>query len=95
MNSATPTLTHMHNGSACGVIQCTWNGDCTSMMGTLTQVGDCAYVVTDVEAFNAAGGLDEGSEFETCEVSVSAHTRADCKANIWCMWQSHALQSVQ
>lgn len=32
------------------------------------QVGECAYVVTDADAFNAAGGLDEGSEYEACEV---------------------------
>lgn len=34
----------------------------------MLQVGDCAYVVTDVDAFNAAGGLHEAVEYEACEV---------------------------
>lgn len=47
------------------------------------KVGDCAYVVTDVEAFNAAGGLDEGSEYETCEVCHKA-TKEDGAVMLEC-----------
>lgn len=55
-----------HDQSRCNSVgQTRAIGDCD----VARQVGDCAYVVTDVEAFNAAGGLDESCELEACEVS--------------------------
>jgi hypothetical protein len=57
------------------------SADCTNSC----QVGECAYVVTDADAFNAAGGLDEGSEYEACEARkqtgilvVQAVSRVTC-----------------
>lgn len=41
------------------------------------QAGDDVYVVTDREAFNAAGGLDEAEEVEVCE---KCHERSRGKA---------------
>ena len=42
--------------------------NCRAGCSVFHQVGECAYVVTDADAFNAAGGLDESCEYEACEV---------------------------